>query len=174
MGAGFPWERRSRAIKAAAAPGSGLSCRPAPDSLGFSALCEVGPPRGGWRRDSEALAARALGPGEGGAWAAPPSPGIGVGPPGTRPGGGHQWARGPRRFVRWFREPGDLLSSPMPVQHALRGNRALGEVGLVKRLEKKMLVRARPRGGLSKWKPRVRSKLRCAPRRRPGSPGSVS
>ena len=83
--------------------------------------------------------------GEGGA--APPSPGIGVGPPGTRPGGGHQWARGPRRFVRWFREPGDLLSSPMPVQQALRGNRALGEVGLVKRLEKKMLVRARPPGG---------------------------
>lgn len=124
---------------------------------------------GGWRRDSEASEARALGPG---GWAAPPSPGTRVGPPRHmsrwRPPVGAR----PRRFVRRFREPGDL-SSLLRARHALRENRAPGETGPGRGWRKTGWSGPGPRG-LSKWKPRVRSKLRCAPRSRPGSPGSGS
>lgn len=152
------------------APGSRPSCRRL-SPLG-SARCvrwgRLGEDGDGTRKT---LAARALGPGRRGGlqpWvrhqgqAAPGHVGV-----------GHQWARGPGRFVRG--------SGNRETSSQLAGARLAGtegkpsfEGGRVGQLEKRCWSGARPPGGLSKWKPRVRSKLPYAPRSRPGSPGSVS
>lgn len=157
--------RRRRALR-------GSACRlPTPWA---SARCvRWGRLGGGWRRDSEALAARALGPG---GWAAPPSPGTRVG----RPGGPRHVpvAATSGRAAPAIRPPVPRTRRPPQLagarQAGTEGKPSSGGDGVGQEAGEKHAGQDQAPGGLSNWKPRMRSKLRCAPRSRPGSPGSVS